>query len=964
MNQVCVSLDLETTGLKLGREEIIEIAAVKFRGDRQLGRWETLVRPRGEIPYRTQLLTGISGADLARAPVFREVAVQLSRFIGDCPIVGQSVPLDVQLLNREGLPLANDVYDTFDLASILVPQLPDYSLATVAANFKIDYPVRHRAMPDAIVARDVFLALYDLAMELDLPILTEVERLASSISWPLRHFFRDVAKAKSKLYFSTSVGAQLAAKMSLDELNMDFMVHGSSKKEAPTYRKEPSALDVAEVAALLEPNGAAASVFPGYEHRREQIHMLRAVAEALNDGTHLVVEAGTGTGKSLAYLLPAAVWAMENNRRVLISTNTINLQEQLFAKDVPDVERILSARHGPGSRRRQTAGALRAVVVKGRSNYVCLRRWNMLRRTGSLTQDEVKVLIRILVWLRQTDTGDRSELNLSPGELQVWSRVSAEQLGCTVERCLYGRRGTCLLQRTRAAAAQAHLIIVNHALMLADLANGSKILPEYDEAVIDEAHHLEDEATRQWGHEIARQSFESVLDRVFRRLDGERRTGLLAGFQGALQRISVPAEARRRVNDEIGLAQTAAESVHSELDELFSVIGRLLEESRGGSAEYDYRMRLTDAVRRRTRWIDVEGAWRELSNAMRALEERLAGLAEFFSDCTRSSDQELDDMLVEAETLRSTSAELRSLVDEITVHPRPNAVYWIAAPGRGSPMLCIAPLSVAESMQETLFGQKRAVVLAGATLSTEGNFSFLKGSLGLQEPSEMIVGSPFHYERSTLVCIVEDIPEPNKPGYQRAVDNALAEIVSAAQGRTLALYTSRSALNASVSAVRARLESAGILVLAHGIDGSRRQLLSTFKSNARALLVGTNSFWEGIDIVGDSLSVVVIAKLPFGVPTDPVFAARSELFQDGFNEYAVPRAILRFKQGFGRLIRSQSDRGVVVLLDRRLATKQYGQSFQDSLPPCTVAIEPAQKVPGMIAEWLSQCADPEDQNRS
>jgi len=298
-------------------------------------------------------------------------------------------------------------------------------------------------------------------------------------------------------------------------------------------------------------------------------------------------------------------------------------------------------------------------------------------------------------------------------------------------------------------------------------------------------------------------------------------------------------------------------------------------------------------------------------------------------------------------------SELRRQMNALVSNPEPERIYWASLDARGSVVtLCAAPLHIGGLLQERLFSAKECIVLVGATLSTEGTFEYLKERLGLEGPEELLLGSPFNYLGSTLVCIPNDIPEPGQEGHQEAVAQLLTEACRASRGRALALFTSHAALRAAYSAICPRLEAEGITLLGQGIDGSPAQLIAAFRGGQASVLLGAASLWEGIDVVGEALSLLVVAKLPFSVPTEPVFAARAETFDDPFHRYALPQAVLRFKQGFGRLIRSKTDRGVVVILDRRIQSRSYGQAFLNSVPACTVVSGPWRRLAPQVAAWL------------
>lgn len=368
--------------------------------------------------------------------------------------------------------------------------------------------------------------------------------------------------------------------------------------------------------------------------------------------------------------------------------------------------------------------------------------------------------------------------------------------------------------------------------------------------------------------------------------------------------------------------------------------------------QYDPRLRLTSGVRNKPEWQEIQTVWENLSDILMVIGEGLGKIDSQLRELEDSDVPGYDELLLRVEYLLRFSLEVRVNTGHI-IFGNEESICWLTIDRqRDTLTLTAAPLSVAEILQAQLFSQKQTSVLASATLTVEAGFDFVKGRLGLPEAEELVLESPFNYERQALVYIPNDIPEPNQKGYQQAVEQALIELCEATGGRTLALFTANSALKQTYAAIQEPLEEHEIAVLGQGIDGSRRALLERFKEFPRTVLLGTSSFWEGVDVVGDALSVLVIAKLPFSVPNDPIYAARSELFADPFGEYSVPQSILRFKQGFGRLIRSREDRGIVVVLDKRLLTKKYGQQFLASLPNTKVRTGPLRQLPQLAARFL------------
>ncbi|HET7093526.1 MAG TPA: helicase C-terminal domain-containing protein, partial [Thermomicrobiales bacterium] len=711
------------------------------------------------------------------------------------------------------------------------------------------------------------------------------------------------------------------------------------------------AVDLDRVGAAFAANGPLARVIPGYEQRRQQVEMANAVARAFNADQELVVEAGTGTGKSLAYLAPAAMFAIERGEPVVVSTNTLALQDQLYRKDIPDLVAALGDELGD---------ELATSVLKGRSNYLCLRRWFAWQRQPTFDAAEARLKAKVLAWLGDTDTGDRAELRLAPDEEASWRNISEDEGACVPARCVFQQRNQCFLYRARREAEGAHLVIVNHALLLSDVMAGSRVLPDYEHLVIDEAHHLEDQATTQFGYNVNERDVIDHVDALVKR-DGAVLNGTLPTLVAYLARRHGDAAAKRRVEsarERLAAATEQADAARLAAARLFA---RLLEGSdRRTSGGYDRSIRLTDYARRDAWWLDVEFLLEPLASALRDLDDQIRWFIQALEslepdDTDEGPDIQYDELNVELGISARAGADLEMRFHTIVVEPQADIVCWVERSPMGDrASLHAAPLDVGAILRDDLFAPLRSVVLTSATITTDGTFDFVNERLGLERPKELIVPSPFDYERSTLLYLADDIPEPNAPGYAARLHDTLIETCAATGGRALVLFTSHAALQHAARAMKAPLEERGIIVLAQRIDGSPRQLIERLRHTDNVVVLGAATFWEGVDIVGPALSLLAITRLPFSVPSDPVFAARSELFDDPFGQYAVPQAILRFKQGFGRLIRSSQDRGVCAVLDRRALSKRYGASFVQSLPECSVTVGSVLDLPQAAADWLGR----------
>lgn len=644
-------------------------------------------------------------------------------------------------------------------------------------------------------------------------------------------------------------------------------------------------------AAAFAPDGTLAGAAAGdfsYEARPQQTAMARAVADALESGRHLVVEAGTGVGKSLAYLVPLILHAKRANKRVMVSTHTISLQEQLVGKDLP----LLQERLGP---------AFRAVLVKGRTNYLCLRRLARARshQRELFGEGMAEELERIRAWADQTEDGSVQEMRRQPSP-EAWAAVCAEHGNCLGSKCPERKR--CFLFRARAQMQDADLLVANHHLLFSDLAlrrEGAGFLPDVAAAVLDEAHTVEDTASEHLGIRLSPYAFEHWLRRLFAPDTGKGLLGYLrAGpaAQTATRLWDAVAELFHEVPRAAGLSAREGQKVVSGPLEVKSEVPELL---------------------------------RELSG-------RLATLIEELADQDEESRTEL-------RGLRGQGLGLGGMLEAFLAQSLPDHVYWIEREGkRRQIVLHSAPIEVAPLLAETLFGQIPSAILTSATLAVGGRLEYCRDRLGAGADCEMLcLGSPFDHARQMRLHVATNAPDPkDKEAFAEAVAKGVLRWALKTRGRAFALFTSDELLKRTAETLRAPLEEAGLTLLAQGAGLTRRAMLETFRKNLGFVLFGLDSFWMGVDVRGEALSNVILTRLPFAVPDHPVVAARLKRIKDKggdpFKEYSLPEAVLKFRQGFGRLIRSQTDEGIVVVLDSRLVTKWYGRIFLKSLPECPV----------------------------
>ncbi|HSS59851.1 MAG TPA: helicase C-terminal domain-containing protein [Candidatus Limnocylindrales bacterium] len=895
------ALDLETTGLDPGRDRVIEVGAVAFTPDRVTSTLEQLVDPGRAVPDTVLRLTGIKQEELRGAADPAVALRRLAHFLRGRQPVGHGARLDVEFLESAGLwDESQEILDTLDIARILLPAAGSHSLPILSTEMGFTQRRPHRALDDADATRQLLLRLREEAAGLDEGLKESMLALVAPYEWAVARFFAD-----------------------------SLIAPNPNPEPAPAARVEPAGRgrfaetppeDPTAVAALLGPEGPLAALLPGYEHRESQLQMLLAVAQIQARGGTLVVEAGTGTGKSLAYLVPSIARAVRHKERVVVSTNTHTLQEQLMVKDLPGLREWLP-------------WDFKAVLLKGRSNYVSLRRWRRYLAEPCKDPEELMFKLKVLMWLHTTVSGDRSELRLYGREEVLWTRIASDPLDCVGIHCT---KEDCYVHRARAEAETADLVVVNHALLLADAEVGGGLLPEYDHLVIDEAHHLEDAATRGLRQEVDGPGLLALLER----LSG----GLLAD----LQRQPHLGASGDTFADASPQAVTAAERVRA----LFGLADAWVAVQLGEADRREESVRITHALRGEGAWADIDVAAENTVTSLAALDVTLrrsvGGVREWLGG------EEPDQGIRELEMIRGRLAAAQSLLEEALLRPDANRVYWFTQVSRAENLLLrAAPINVGTLLRDRVYNERRSTVFTSATLAVGGTFDYFSSRVGLgPEIEEMILPSPFDFYHQALVCLPTDLPLPEDEAFDGAVEDLIAAVARRVGGRTLALFTSHRQLRDVHAALKQRVDLDEVLILGQGIDGQRRQLLKTFEEAERPLLLGTSTFWEGIDIPGERLSCVIVVRLPFAVPSDPVYAARAEQVRDPFTQLALPQAALRLKQGFGRLIRRSTDRGAVAILDNRILGRDYGKTFLSVLPPASRYVGPGAEVADRVGSWL------------
>jgi ATP-dependent DNA helicase DinG len=654
------------------------------------------------------------------------------------------------------------------------------------------------------------------------------------------------------------------------------------------------------------------------------------LAEAFNEERVAVVEAGTGTGKSLAYLLPASLWAVRNKERVVISTNTINLQEQLIQKDIPFLQLHAELK-------------FRAVLVKGRGNYLCLRKLQANASDASLFKDDLaEELDAIVAWSKKTEDGCRSDLSFIPKD-EVWEELACESDQCGRVKCPFYAR--CFFYKARREAAGADLLVVNHALLLADLAvrqetgyDSTAILPPFTRLIFDEGHHLEDVATSFLSSQVSRLGLMKLLGKLQHPRKAHR--GILPQLSTQLS-AAVP-EAQDDLYLEI--AAILEGRLIPKRAALVDVVGRsmdaigdlLFAKLKKDGAEQ--KLRVTPSVYASPLWPQVS---EQVELMAKELSDYAGAMQAFLKSCEKLSDKVLEKLAGPLTDLRGAKGRLESAVEALRFFTSREEGFCRWFELRKGPLvkLCSSPLEVAESIKKAILDRFKTVVLTSATLAVGEKFDFLKRRTGIEllpkeRVSQLLLPSPFDYARQAFVAVPSDMPEPTSPLFEARLCSHLLKALKISNGRAFVLFTSYDLLTRVCNRLAEPLKAAGLTPMRQG-ETNRHLLLSRFRTAQNPVLFGTDSFWEGVDVQGKGLELVVITRLPFRVPTEPILEARSEhitaMGGDPFMSYTVPQAVIKFKQGFGRLIRSREDRGAVLILDSRVLTKNYGKIFLTAL---------------------------------
>ncbi|KHE72389.1 ATP-dependent DNA helicase DinG [Halobacillus sp. BBL2006] len=927
-------VDLETTGNAASKgDRIIEIGIVLMDEKRNIIReFSSLIYPEREIPPFISSLTGIQEDDLLDAPLFSEVADEIYSILKSTYFVAHNIEFDLGFLNEEFKrcgykPLHNPVLDTVELARIMLPMAPSFKLGQLSDWLEMGHDQPHRALSDAKVTGDLLAYL--------------LERLQNLPEKTLVHFLKIESKLKSELrpLILNVIDEKRYGKAS--EIEYDLLYGIPIKKVDRSHRGGKSKLlpfnDWIEK-AYEQPEGLK-KLLPSYETRKGQKEMSQSVHRAFSSSTHALIEAGAGTGKSIAYLLAAVHHSMSNNARVLISTHTTSLQKQLLEKEIPLLAKM-------------TDREIKAVLYKGRSHYISLVHFSYeLEQSHHDNYDIALTKAMLLVWLLETSTGDIDEIQLPSNGKQFWYKVSSEQSTKKVELDI-GKDSFFHWAQQR--ADQADVIITNHALLCMDIISSEQRLPFYDYVIIDEAHHLDAVASRYFGV----------------RLNYKELQRQLTQFSEIF---------KKRVYKHLKIT----ESIYSELDKCQFIVDEAKEELNHFSRFIFQRVKQQKKREKaksdvgRIQYLlneDKDYGFYSIANEMcqrflAALRKLIAGM-EKIRDYLYASEQLNENQSIailrsRLDTQIHYCNEVREQLIGYFDFNNTNEVKWIEIEGEGATnavYLFKEPLNVAELLNERLFSEKESVVLTSATMTTSGSFNYMRKTLGLADfknIDEVSYPSPYEYEKQVKLMVPNDFPnvKSQPEEFIEAISEAIYSTAVVTKGRMLVLFTSYEMLKKTYTLLKEFVDPEEFMVFAQGVSsGSRDRLKKNFQAFEQSILLGTSSFWEGVDIPGDDLSCLMIVRLPFQPPHQPVQSMKDRKLRDGgynpFMERSLPHAIIRFKQGFGRLIRSSTDRGVVFVCDQRLMEAKYGKYFLSSIPDVPVTFSPTRELIDEIDKWL------------
>lgn len=948
-------LDLETTGHSV-LDQIIQIGLVIVSDELEIvDTFSTFVKPTVEIPPFITNLTGIGLADVQDAPDLNDALLEVIPRIDDAVLVAHNVGFDANFLNHAldqcgYLPFVGRRLDTMELLRILFPSITSYQLGTAAEQLGIVHEHHHQADADAMATAEIFIKCVQKLRSL--PLLT-LQRLSS--------FFDESRDIGWFMKYSEGLVEQAVL---FDSADYDY--HRQFALKAKPWQEETSVRELENANQYFDETTSFSqyiedvqarfqSMFENYEQRDPQLQMFSDVFTALSQQKHLLIEAGTGTGKSLGYLIPSLYYGIQAEQKIVISTHTINLQEQLRHRDIPLLNEVLPF-------------PFRASLLKGRSNYLCMRKFehklNLLDFIAPV--DDPVTAAQMVVWLTETENGDQEELNLGLRGQDFWGTVASDADSCLNRACPWFKR--CYYHRAKHEANIADVCITNHSMIFTDIQADHRLLPSYSNLILDEAHHLEEVASKHLGNQLNYFSYIHAMGTLYK----DTRSGLLPSL-----RVKISEDGDDHLaawNETIDSAYPTLQTIKEYWDKLFEYLYEVVCNEAGQAGEQTTEQAGGLVLRLDRNQLPEQ--WNSIMESEQEVHVQLNRFAKELEKLSADIKERLDEDLVLSGLLTDLNGivrELGMIKDELRqfiAFKMEDYVYWIEATQaykHRSLQLLSSPIDVSPLLKKYLFEVKDSVIMTSATLSIQKNFTYVKEQLGLdtytdtERLHEVILDSPFNYREQALVIIPRDFPVLKGANITEHYLTMLVESLSSCAlqlgGKMLVLFTSYRMLKQVYDPLKELLEQQHITVLGQGIDSNNRtKLTRRFLQQQQSILLGTSSFWEGVDIPGEALQCLAIVRLPFQPPNHPLVEAKSELLtrqkKNPFMKLSIPQAVIRFKQGFGRLVRTTSDKGIVIIYDTRIIEAYYGKHFLYSLPGPKIETMHADQVTQRMAQWL------------
>lgn len=933
MGNKFVVVDLETTGNSPRKgDRIIQIGAVIIEDGKITGKYSSLVNPGRPIPAFIEELTGINDEMVSCAPSFSEIAGEIIELLDEAFFVAHNVLFDLGFLQEE-LQMAGfegfygSVLDTVELARILFPSADSYKLSDLAAREGLTHDRPHQADSDAYVTGELLILLLEKLESFPIVTIKSLTKLSAGLKSDIYLLLEEILQQKEQV---------------VEEYFGSIEVYrGIALRKKETSDTSGKAQDCSFPMKDEEKERLLKNALPSFEVRDGQMEMMNSIYHAFIEQRHALIEAGTGIGKTLAYLVPAAFYSKETQKRVVVSTYTTQLQQQLLIKDLPILRDICGF-------------PIKAILLKGRSHYINLARFEHTLREEDDNYDTTLTKMQILVWLMETDTGDFDELNLSSGGLLFWNKIKNVPV-TFLQTTQWDSRDYYL--RAQKEAEEANLIITNHSMLLLDLVSEDTSIPEYEFAILDEAHQVEKVAGKYYGRALDYLSIRLMLNQF-----GQFDHGHL--FR-KLEKLIEKLDGRTNVKVATSKLNETVINLQYETDELFKAVTLFAKRKRRSNSNSNKIQTMLSQTDNSTEWRALFAVAERFSFLLKdviiAIEDRLT----YIENQKQGLSQEEKSFLEEITILLKEMNRIRNKTREVFLYPSSQEIRWIETDLRSVQNMTTVygrPIHVADHLRNDFFTKKKSVILTSATLTVNGSFHYIKDELGIGEFQniEKQIPSPFNYQEQVQLIIPEDLPDIKtvpEIEYIAAITEHIISIAEATGGRMLTLFTSHDMLKKTYELIKESALLDDFALIAQGITaGSRSRLTRNFQRFEKAILFGTSSFWEGIDIPGEDLSCIVIVRLPFSPPDEPLAIAKRELIlkQGGnaFNELSLPEAVLRFKQGFGRLIRSSTDRGIIFVFDRRIITTSYGKAFLQSIPTVPVKRATIDEMIQFIYKWL------------